>query len=88
MGEIGGQLFQFRAQVAAFHVGAEALQRAFQWNAVPEHGGELLVEEGKLNWKDKVIDYIPEFKLSDPYITRELNLERHLTLEQSRHLIL
>ena len=34
----------------------------------------ILVKEGQLNWKDKVIDYIPEFRLSDPYITKELNI--------------
>ena len=34
----------------------------------------VLVEEGKLKWKDKVIDYLPEFRLTDPYLTREMNL--------------
>ena len=29
----------------------------------------LLVDEGKLRWDDKVTDYIPEFKLYDPYAT-------------------
>lgn len=33
-----------------------------------------LAEEGKLDWDDRVTDYIPEFKLADPYITRELNI--------------
>lgn len=32
----------------------------------------ILVEEGKLNWNDKVIDHYPGFQLYDPYITREL----------------
>ena len=35
----------------------------------------MLVKEEKLNWKDKVIDYLPEFRLSDPYITKELNIK-------------
>lgn len=35
----------------------------------------MLVQEGKLKWDDKVIDYIPEFRLSDPYITKELNIK-------------
>ncbi|MCK4766255.1 MAG: serine hydrolase [Candidatus Aminicenantes bacterium] len=35
----------------------------------------ILVQEGKLAWKDKVIDYLPEFRLSDPYITRELTIK-------------
>ena len=34
----------------------------------------MLVQDGKLNWDDHVIDYIPEFKLSDPYATREITV--------------
>lgn len=34
----------------------------------------LLVEEGIVNWSDNVIDYLPEFQLADPFITREMNL--------------
>jgi CubicO group peptidase (beta-lactamase class C family) len=34
-----------------------------------------LVDEGLLNWDDKVIDYIPDFKLSDEYITKNLTLK-------------
>lgn len=34
----------------------------------------ILVDEGKLKWEDKVIDYMPEFRLADPYITNELNM--------------
>ncbi len=34
----------------------------------------MLVDEGKLNWDDKVIDHIPEFRLYDPYVTREVNI--------------
>ncbi|MEQ1734653.1 MAG: serine hydrolase domain-containing protein, partial [Bacteroidia bacterium] len=29
----------------------------------------MLVDEGKLKWDDKVRDFIPEFKLYDPYVT-------------------
>jgi CubicO group peptidase (beta-lactamase class C family) len=29
----------------------------------------ILVDEGKLQWDDKVRDYIPEFKLYDPYVS-------------------
>lgn len=29
----------------------------------------MLVDEGKLNWTDKVVDIIPEFRMYDPYIT-------------------
>jgi CubicO group peptidase (beta-lactamase class C family) len=35
----------------------------------------ILVDEGKIKWSDKVIDYFPEFKLSDDYITKELTIE-------------
>lgn len=35
----------------------------------------ILVNEGKVKWDDRVIDYLPEFRLSDPYITRELTLK-------------
>lgn len=35
----------------------------------------ILVDEGKLNWTDKVIDHYPEFKLYDPYITREMEVQ-------------
>lgn len=29
----------------------------------------MLVEEGKLNWTDKVVDHIPEFKMYNDYVT-------------------
>lgn len=35
----------------------------------------ILVDEGKLKWTDKVIDYFPEFKLADDYITKEMTIE-------------
>lgn len=34
----------------------------------------ILVDEGKLNWDDKVIDHYPGFKVYDPYITREMTV--------------
>jgi len=33
-----------------------------------------LVDEGKLSWRTKVIDIIPEFQMPDPYVTREFTL--------------
>ena len=33
-----------------------------------------LVDEGKLTWKTKVIDIIPEFQLPDAYVTREFTM--------------
>ncbi|WP_201983203.1 serine hydrolase [Hymenobacter rubidus] len=34
----------------------------------------LLVDEGKLRWDDKVTDYIPEFRMYDPYVTAEFTV--------------
>lgn len=34
----------------------------------------ILADEGKLQWNDKVITYLPEFALSDSWITRELTI--------------
>lgn len=33
-----------------------------------------LVDDGKLRWNDKVIKYLPDFKLSDAYITKEIDI--------------
>lgn len=34
----------------------------------------LLVQEGKVDWDDKVLDYLPHFQLQDPDATRKLTL--------------
>ncbi|MHA4807041.1 serine hydrolase [Flavitalea flava] len=34
----------------------------------------LLVEEGKLKWEDPVIDHLPWFRMSDPYITMHMTI--------------
>jgi CubicO group peptidase (beta-lactamase class C family) len=34
----------------------------------------ILVDEGKLNWDDKVIDHIPWFALSDPWVTSQVTV--------------
>ena len=39
----------------------------------------LLVDEGKLRWNDKVTDYIPEFRMFDPYVTAEFTVRDLLT---------
>lgn len=39
----------------------------------------LLVEEGKLKWDDRVIDHLPWFRLSNPYVTNELTIRDLLT---------
>jgi CubicO group peptidase (beta-lactamase class C family) len=39
----------------------------------------ILVDEGKLDWDDKVIDHLPQFRLYDPYVTREFTIRDLLT---------
>jgi len=39
----------------------------------------LLVEEGKLSWKDKVVDIIPEFRMYNDYTTMNFNIEDLVT---------
>ncbi len=39
----------------------------------------LLVDEGKLGWDDRVTQYLPEFQLADPYVTREITVRDLLT---------
>jgi CubicO group peptidase (beta-lactamase class C family) len=39
----------------------------------------ILIDEKKLSWDDKVIDYIPEFRLYSPYVTEEFTIRDLLT---------
>ena len=39
----------------------------------------ILVDEGILDWDDKVIDYIPNFRLMDAWVTREFTIRDLLT---------
>ncbi|MEJ0032108.1 MAG: serine hydrolase [Bacteroidota bacterium] len=34
----------------------------------------MLVDEGKVNWNDRVVEYLPEFQLYDPFVTREIRI--------------
>lgn len=34
----------------------------------------LLVEDGKLKWNDKVVQHLPWFKMSDPYVTNNITI--------------
>ena len=34
----------------------------------------LLEQEGRLDWDDPVINYVPEFRLSDPWVTRAFTI--------------
>ncbi|MGZ8398996.1 MAG: serine hydrolase [Gemmatimonadales bacterium] len=42
----------------------------------------LLVEEGKIAWDKPVIDYLPAFAMSDPYVTHEMTV-RDLLVHRS-----
>lgn len=35
----------------------------------------MLVEEGKIKWQDRVIDHMPWFRMSDPYVTENMTVE-------------
>ncbi len=35
----------------------------------------ILVDQGKLSWEDKVRDHLPEFRMSDPYITENARIK-------------
>jgi CubicO group peptidase (beta-lactamase class C family) len=39
----------------------------------------ILVEEELLSWQDRVIDYIPEFKMYNDYVTQNFNIQDLLT---------
>jgi CubicO group peptidase (beta-lactamase class C family) len=34
----------------------------------------LLVDEGKLRWDDPVVRHLPEFRVADPYVTRDVTI--------------
>lgn len=42
----------------------------------------LLVEEGRLEWDGRVVDYLPWFQMWDPYVTREMTI-RDLLVHRS-----
>ncbi len=39
----------------------------------------ILQEEGKINWDDKVIQHLPEFKMYNEYVTQNFNIQDLLT---------
>ena len=39
----------------------------------------ILVERGKIEWEDKVVDYIPEFRMYNDYVTNNFNIQDLLT---------
>lgn len=42
----------------------------------------ILIDEGKLKWDDRVVDHLPWFAMSDPYVTREMTV-RDLLVHRS-----
>ncbi|WP_310467886.1 serine hydrolase [Sphingomonas sp.] len=42
----------------------------------------ILVDQGKLKWDDKVIDHLPDFRMWDPWVTREMTV-RDLLVHRS-----
>jgi CubicO group peptidase (beta-lactamase class C family) len=39
----------------------------------------ILADEGRLAWDDRVIDHLPEFRMYDPWVTREFTIRDLLT---------
>jgi len=39
----------------------------------------ILVDEGKIDWDDAVIEHLPGFQMYDPYVTREMTIRDLLT---------
>jgi CubicO group peptidase (beta-lactamase class C family) len=58
-----------------FHIGS--ISKAFTTAAIG-----ILVDQGKLNWDDKVIDHMPWFQMYDPWVTREMTV-RDLLVHRS-----
>jgi CubicO group peptidase (beta-lactamase class C family) len=42
----------------------------------------ILVDQGKIGWNDRVIDHMPEFRMYDPWVTREMTI-RDLLVHRS-----
>ncbi len=55
-------------------VGIASNSKAFTSAAIA-----MLIDEGKMKWDDKVRDYIPEFKMYDPYVTDAFTVRDLLT---------
>jgi len=55
----------------------------FQIGSVSKHvtaaALATLVDEGKLKWDDRVIDHLPDFRMYDPWVTREMTVRDLLT---------
>ena len=42
----------------------------------------ILVDDGRIGWDDRVIDHLPDFRMSDPWVTREMTI-RDLLVHRS-----
>ena len=42
----------------------------------------ILVDQGRIGWDDKVIDHMPDFRMYDPWVTREMTV-RDLLVHRS-----
>jgi len=45
----------------------------------------VLADEGRLDWDDPVIDYLPEFRMYDAWVTREFTIRDLLTHRSGRN---
>jgi CubicO group peptidase (beta-lactamase class C family) len=54
-------------------------QIASNTKAFTAAGLATLIDQGKLQWDDRVTQFIPDFALSDPYVTREFTVRDMLT---------
>jgi CubicO group peptidase (beta-lactamase class C family) len=54
-------------------------QIASNTKAFTAAGLGILIDQGKLQWDDRVTQFIPDFALSDPYVTREFTVRDMLT---------
>ncbi len=54
-------------------------QIASNTKAFTAAGLGILMDQGKLQWDDRVTQFIPDFALSDPYVTREFTVRDMLT---------
>ena len=54
-------------------------QIASNTKAFTAAGLAILMDQGKLQWDDRVTQFIPDFALSDPYVTREFTVRDMLT---------
>lgn len=39
----------------------------------------ILVDEGKIDWDDKIVKHIPWFQLKDPWVTQEISIRDALS---------